>query len=84
FEKNTQILSGDDEQKEKARQLMTKIVNTISAKMELGAPMVCMYLLGNPDHYTNFQFRPFYWSNFVNKVRDAWGHSSEMTDIKEE
>ncbi|TFK58474.1 hypothetical protein BDN72DRAFT_782045, partial [Pluteus cervinus] len=67
FEKNTQLLSGEEKQKEQARKLMTKIVNTMSAKMELGSPMVCMYLLGNPDHYTNFQFRTFYWSSFVNK-----------------
>ncbi|KAF8240473.1 hypothetical protein L208DRAFT_1060869, partial [Tricholoma matsutake] len=43
---------------------MTKIINSLSAKMEIGSPMACMYLLGNPDHYTNYSFIPFYWKSF--------------------
>ncbi|KAF8237353.1 hypothetical protein L208DRAFT_1203446, partial [Tricholoma matsutake] len=43
---------------------MMKIVNLLSAKMEMGSPMICMYLLGNPDHYTNYQFVLFYWHSF--------------------
>ncbi|KDR71672.1 hypothetical protein GALMADRAFT_74628, partial [Galerina marginata CBS 339.88] len=48
---------------------MTKVVNLLSAKAEMGAPMICMYLLGNPDHYTNYSFVPFYWQSFVTEAR---------------
>ncbi|KAF8229316.1 hypothetical protein L208DRAFT_1207401, partial [Tricholoma matsutake] len=51
---------------------MTKIVNSLSAKLEIGSPMACMYLLGNPDHYTNFDFVPFYWQSFVREARKSW------------
>ncbi|KDR66271.1 hypothetical protein GALMADRAFT_17237, partial [Galerina marginata CBS 339.88] len=47
---------------------MTKVVNLLSAKAEMGAPMICMYLLGNPDHYTNYTFVPFYWQSFKGKI----------------
>jgi len=34
--------------------------------------MICMYLLGNPDHYTDHQFIPFYWQSFVSEARHAF------------
>ncbi|KAF8877980.1 hypothetical protein BD779DRAFT_1430579, partial [Infundibulicybe gibba] len=43
---------------------MTKIVNNLSAKMEMGSPMVSMYLLGNPDHYKSHEFTVFYWQSY--------------------
>ncbi|KAF8223233.1 hypothetical protein L208DRAFT_1032835, partial [Tricholoma matsutake] len=43
---------------------ITKIVNSLSAKIEMGAPMICIYLLGLPDHYTSHIFAPFYWQAF--------------------
>ena len=45
-----------------------KIVNLLSSKAEMGSPMICMYLLGNPDHYTSHTFVPFYWKSFVIQV----------------
>ncbi|KAF8229841.1 hypothetical protein L208DRAFT_1284617, partial [Tricholoma matsutake] len=45
------------------------IVNCLSAKMKMGSPMICLYLLDNPDHYTSHAFVPFYWQSFVLK---AW------------
>ena len=48
---------------------MTKIVNLLSAKAEMGSPMICMYLLGNPDYYTSHMFVPFFWQSFVIQVR---------------
>ncbi|KAF8815883.1 hypothetical protein BYT27DRAFT_7031141, partial [Phlegmacium glaucopus] len=48
------------------------MVNTMSAKLELGSPMICLYLLGNPDHYASHMFVPFYWLSFVQEVRKAW------------
>ena len=72
FQKNSEMLGGCESQHVKARKLMTKMVNTMSAKLELGSPMICLYLLGNPDHYTSHQFVPFYWLSFVQEVRKAW------------
>ena len=40
--------------------------------MEWGSPIGSMYLLGNPDHYTNYTFTPFYWKSFVQEVRKPW------------
>ena len=72
FQKNSEMLGGCESQHVKARKLMTKMVNTMSAKLELGSPMICLYLLGNPDHYTSHRFVPFYWLSFVQEVRKAW------------
>ena len=72
FERNPDVVGGSDSQKEKARKLMTKIVNSLSAKMEMGSPMICMYMLNNPDHYKSHNFRVFYWISFVNFARSPW------------
>ncbi|KAF8238525.1 hypothetical protein L208DRAFT_1202582, partial [Tricholoma matsutake] len=60
---------------------MAKVVNLLSAKMEMGAGMISMYLLGNPDHYTNCSFVSFYWQSYVNEVRKFW-HPDESTEHK--
>ncbi|KAF8224096.1 hypothetical protein L208DRAFT_1013558, partial [Tricholoma matsutake] len=59
------------------------IVNSLSAKMEMGAPMICMYLLGFPDHYTGHIFVPFYWQLFVNNARSVWTPHGNMPDEAE-
>ena len=69
FDKNTEMIGGSLPMKEKARRILTKVVNLLSAKMEMGAPMICMYLLGHPDHYTDHKFVPFYWQSFVSEAR---------------
>ncbi|KAF8240620.1 hypothetical protein L208DRAFT_1231757 [Tricholoma matsutake] len=51
---------------------MTKIVNSLSVKLEHGAPMVNMYLLNNPDHYCSHNFRNCYWKAFVTTTRSPW------------
>lgn len=79
FQKHTELIGGDDKRKHKARKLMTKIVNSLSAKMEMGSPMACMYLLGNPDHYTDQQFVPFYWRTFVREARRPWDEKDPAT-----
>ena len=66
------MIGGDNTHKDKAQKLMTKIINSLSAKMEMGSPMACMYLLGNPDHYTNYSFVPFCWKAFVQEARKHW------------
>ncbi|KIM92271.1 hypothetical protein PILCRDRAFT_56974, partial [Piloderma croceum F 1598] len=66
------MLGGSLGQKEKARILLTQIVNNLTSKMEIGGPMASMYLFKNPDHYTNHKFRTFYWPNFVQAAKHAW------------
>jgi hypothetical protein len=72
FQRHSEVIGGSDSRKDKARKLMTKIVNSLSAKLEIGSPMASMYLLGNPDHYTNFVFVPVYWQSFVREARKPW------------
>ena len=79
FDKNHDILTGSLTEKEKARKLMNKIVNALSTKTEMGGPMVCMYLLENPDHYTNHKFIPFFWYSFVLEAQKAWDILDEST-----
>ena len=71
YQKNSELIGGPETQKEKARCLMTKMVNNLSAKMEIGSPMAYLYLLQNPDHYTNLDFAPIFWKSFVNEARKA-------------
>ncbi|KAH9899679.1 hypothetical protein C8Q73DRAFT_625331, partial [Cubamyces lactineus] len=55
-----------------AKRLMVKIVNSLSALREIGAPAVCSYLLGYPDHYTNCHFKIFFWYSYVKQtLRDV-------------
>ncbi len=73
LDKNVELIhSTSVSSEQKARVLMTKIANQLSAQMELGSPMICMYLLGNPDRYTAHHFKPFFWKSYVNEVRSAW------------
>ena len=51
FERNETLLSVTDNVNNSARSLVTKMVNALTAKLEIGSPMASMYLLGNPDHY---------------------------------
>ncbi len=39
FDKNSELLSGTVDQKEKARKILTQTVNALSAKLEIGGPM---------------------------------------------
>ena len=68
FHKNSEMIGGTLPMKEKARRVMIKVVNLLSAKMEMGAPMICMYLLDNPDHYTDHTFVPLYWQSYVTEA----------------
>src|SRR5258708_18578695 len=65
FDKSSEMLGGTQKRKDKARSLLTKIVNAFTAKLEIGGPMASLYLLGNPDHYTNQNFIVFYWKSYV-------------------
>ncbi|RXW18749.1 hypothetical protein EST38_g7115 [Candolleomyces aberdarensis] len=72
FSNNSDVLSDDSQQLNGARKMILKVVNSLSAKMEIGAPMAALYLLQNPDYYTSHEFQPFYWKNFVNYVNNQW------------
>ena len=82
FQRHSEVIGGSESRKDKARKLMTKIVNSLSAKLEIGSPMASMYLLGNPDHYTNFNFVPVYWQSFVREARKTWEQTQADTDIE--
>ncbi|KAH7903670.1 hypothetical protein BJ138DRAFT_972909, partial [Hygrophoropsis aurantiaca] len=82
FDKNTELITGGLERSEKGRKIMTQIVNSLTSKMEIGAPMASLYLLGNPDHYTSHSFVPFYWKSFVYEARHCF--IKEYTDGKDE
>jgi len=72
FSRKSEMIRGSSERQQAARSLMTKMINSLTAKMEIGSPMASLYLLGNPDHYTGHSFIPFYWKNFVNETRNSW------------
>lgn len=80
FQKNSEMVDGPDARKEKAHKLMTKIVNSVSAKMEMGSLMICMYFLGNPDHYKSHKFPSFYWQSFVQECQRPWVHTDAGKD----
>ena len=77
FSKNTEMLNGSSMRYEKARKLMTQMVNNLTSKMEIGGPMAASYILGKPDHYTSHKFVTFYWRTYVTEVLKSW--SSEKT-----
>ena len=81
FECNVELLGSMTTKKDKARSLITKIVNSLTAASEIGGPMAAMYLLKHPDHYTSHQFRVCYWRSFVSEVMQS---SSDSTNIAEE
>jgi hypothetical protein len=77
FEKNSEMIGGDVKRNETARKLFTKVVNSLTAKMEIGAPMASLFLLGNPDHYTDHKFKTFYWKSYVRQVMKYFPHETE-------
>lgn len=72
FKADPSCLDKESVRLEKARRVLTQAVNAMSAKMEIGGPMACAYLLGHNDHYTSHIFKPFYWRSFVNQVKQDW------------
>ena len=72
FQKNSDLLIGEHKDHEAGRNLMLKLVNNLSTKLEIGSPMACLYLLGNNDHYTSHEFIVVGWRAFVNQVKRTW------------
>ena len=44
----------------------------MTAKVEIGGPMASLYLLENPDYYTDHDFVVFFWKSYVAEVLRAW------------
>lgn len=63
--------------KQAAKKLITKMVNSLTSKMEIGSPMASLYLLGNPDHYTGHNFVTFYWKMYVHEIQNIWNYNSD-------
>src|SRR5882762_4844619 len=53
-----------------------------STKLEIGGPMASLYLLGNPDHYTDKNFVVFYWKSYVTEVLKAWKQDGDVQSDK--
>ncbi|KAF6751803.1 hypothetical protein DFP72DRAFT_816024, partial [Ephemerocybe angulata] len=82
FVKNEKVLEKANEVRpgNGARQMIMKVVNSLSSKMEIGGPMAALYLLQNPDHYTSHEFIPFYWKNYLNFVQSQWSALLAIAD----
>ena len=65
FLRSDLLINGNFTTIEIGKKILTKLANALIGKMEIGAPMASMYLLGHPDHYMNQVFVNFFWKNFV-------------------
>jgi uncharacterized protein DUF6570/helitron helicase-like protein/PIF1-like helicase len=84
FERNETLLTTKENIQNSARSLVTKMVNALTAKLEIGSPMASMYLLENPDHYTSHEFVNFYWRTFVRQACSVFSTPlEEIDDIPE-
>ena len=72
LQRSAEVTSGNKSGSEKARKLMVQITNAFMSHLELGAPFAATYLLGLPDHYTNFQFKVCYWQSYVDQIEKIW------------
>ncbi|KAJ7452796.1 hypothetical protein FB451DRAFT_992578, partial [Mycena latifolia] len=66
------MIGGSVKDKEQARHMLRKMVNSMSAKMEIGSPMASMHLLDNPDHYASHKYVTFAWRPYVQFIRTFW------------
>ena len=78
FERNTELLGSRSSTRDKARSIITKIVNALTASSEIGGPMAAMYLLKHPDHYTGHKFKTCLWKSYVCEVMKAWDDSAAL------
>lgn len=69
---NAKLLNDDTDPKKSATKLIVKMVNSLAAKLEIGSPMACLYLLGNPDHYTGHEFVTFWWRSYTSEIQRQW------------
>jgi len=84
FNKNQEYLNGDTSREEKSRRLVTQVVNSLTSHLEIGSPMASLYVLGNPDHYTNFTFTVVYWKNYVSYIQHMSDTKSDPVNNPDE
>ena len=82
FERHSELIGGTADRQENARKIMTQIVNLLTSKLEIGAPLASLYLLQNPDHYTDHKFVSFYWISYVHEARKVW-HNDDAMQVEE-
>jgi hypothetical protein len=70
--KQTDSLGGSATSKKNTRKLIMQMVNSLTSKLQIGSPMASLYLLENPDHYTNLNFKVFWWKSYVSEVAKLW------------
>ena len=80
FERNETLLTMKENIQVSARSLVTKMVNALTAKLEIGSPMASKYLLENPDHYTRHESVNFYWRTFVCEACSVFSTPLEEID----
>ncbi|KAH8103154.1 hypothetical protein BXZ70DRAFT_875874, partial [Cristinia sonorae] len=78
FSKNPDVTESDIPRIQKARKLIVKVVNALTSRSEIGAPMACLYLLNHNDHYKSHKFSLCYWRMYLRKVMKAF--PEENTD----
>lgn len=84
FDRNDKMYGGNYDRQENAQKLMTQVVNAVTSKMEMDAPMAAMYLLGNPDHYTSHLFVACYWRSYTCWVMSQWEPDVRVDNDEEE
>ncbi|KAJ7709293.1 hypothetical protein B0H16DRAFT_1344639, partial [Mycena metata] len=84
FTNKSEYLNGDDDEKVTAVDLLRKMVNSLSSKMEIGSPMASMYVLGNPDSYASHKYIPFPWRSYVSFVRNFWANCDDSDSDNEQ
>ena len=57
------VVNGSEEQN--ARILLLKMTNRLTTEQEIGSPFAALYILGQPDRYTNIDFVPVNWRQYV-------------------
>lgn len=70
--RNEAMFNECSSREEASRRLLTKMVNTLTTKMEIGGPMLALHMCGGKDHFTPNVFRVFAWYSYVQVVEDSW------------
>ncbi|KAJ7085893.1 hypothetical protein C8R44DRAFT_543779, partial [Mycena epipterygia] len=74
--KDKEVIGGTEKTTETTRVMIMQMVNSLTSKLQIGSPMASLYLLGNPDHYTNLNFKPFWWRSYLLEVKKSWPSES--------
>ncbi|PPQ75316.1 hypothetical protein CVT24_006993, partial [Panaeolus cyanescens] len=70
----------DIKDRDHVRKLVLKVVNSLTSKLELGAPFAAFRMLGYPERYTSHEFVLFYWKSYYNFVLAQHQLQSHLLD----